>query len=302
MASQGRGRRGCPQGTSQAPPVFDKQAFAKAVGITAAAIAQAGIAGRQEDPSNLQRFRAHHPPTFTGEVDPMVADHWFMQIEKVLEAMEITYDATRIRLAAFQLEGEAQIWWKWARTFRDLEAMTWAEIQELFMGTYFPETAKAQEFLELKQGAMTVMDYVARFTELARFNDDYVATDVAKVRRFENGLKLSIRGRIVGLRLRDMDSMVETALTIEREIEDARSTRDVSVGSKREDQPSSSSRKRQKNSTSHEFQDQGQDWASSQPGQIICYFCRQPGHMRRDCPRRQRSHGAEAEHTEQLDM
>ena len=88
------------------------------------------------------------------------------------------------------------------------------------MGKYFPETArhaKAQEFLELKQGAMTVMDYVARFTELARFSDDYVATDLAKVRRFENGLKLSIRGRIVGLRLRDMDSMVGTALTIERE-------------------------------------------------------------------------------------
>ena len=36
-------------------------------------------------------------------------------------------------------------------------------------------------------------------------------------RRFENGLKLSIRGRIVGLRLHDMDSMVETTLTIERE-------------------------------------------------------------------------------------
>ena len=42
------------------------------------------------------------------------------------------------------------------------------------MGTYFPETAKAREFLELKQGAMTVMDYVTRFIELARFVDDYV--------------------------------------------------------------------------------------------------------------------------------
>ena len=61
------------------------------------------------------------------------------------------------------------------------------------------------------------MDYVTRFTELVRFADDYVATDVAKVRRFENGLKLSIRGRIVGLRLRDIDSMVRTALTVEKE-------------------------------------------------------------------------------------
>ena len=175
----------------------------------------------------------------------MVADNCFMQIEKVLEAMEITSDTTRIRLAAFQLEGEAQVWWKWARTSRDLEAMTWENFQELFMGKYFPNTArhaKAQEFL--KQRAMTVMDYVARFTKFARFAEDYVASDMAKVRRFENGLKLSIRGRIVGLRLRDMDSMVGTALTIEREIEDARSTRDTGVGSKREDQPSSSSGKR----------------------------------------------------------
>ena len=201
--------------------MFDQQAFTEAVGIAAAAIAQAGIAGSQGGPSNLQRFRVHYPPTFTGGGDPMVADHWFVQIEKVLEAMEVTSDTTRIRLAAFQLEGEAQVWWRWARTSRDLEVMTWAEFQELFMGKYFPETArhaKAQEFLELKQGATTVMDYMARFTKLARFADDYVATDLVKVRRFENGLKLSIRARIVGLRLQDMDSMVGIAQTIEREI------------------------------------------------------------------------------------
>ena len=189
----------------------------------------------------------------------MVADHWFMRIENVLEAMEITSDTTRIRLAAFKLEGEAQVWWRWARASRDLEVMTWVEFQELFMGKYFPETArhaKAQEFLVLKQGMMTVMDYVARFTKLARFADDYVATDMAKVRRFENGLRLSIRARIVGLRLQDMDSMVGTTLTIEREMEDAWNTRDASVSCKRKDsQSSSSSGKRQKTSASHEFQD-----------------------------------------------
>ena len=153
MASRGRGRRGCPRGTGQAPPVFDQHAFAEAVGIAVAAIAQASAVGSEGGPSNLQRFEAHHPPIFTRGGDPMVAGHWFMQVEKVLEAMEITSNTTRIRLAAFQLEGEAQVWWKWAKTSRDLEAMTWVEFHDLFMGKYFPDTArhaKAQEFLKLK--------------------------------------------------------------------------------------------------------------------------------------------------------
>ena len=123
MASRGRGRRGHPRGAGQAhptfdqPPVFTQQAFTEAVGIVAAAVAQASAEGSQGGPSNLQRFRAHHPPTFRGGGDPMVADHWFMQIENILEAMGITSDTARIRLATFQLEDEAQVWWRWGEGF-----------------------------------------------------------------------------------------------------------------------------------------------------------------------------------------
>ena len=167
MASRGRGRRGRPQGVSRALAIFDQQAFVEAVGVAAATIAQASAAGSQGGPSNLLRFRSHHPPAFIGEGDPMVANHWFRQIENVLEAMDITSDAAKIRLAAFQLEGESQVWWDWVKISRDLEAMTWAEFHGLFMSKYFATTArhsKTQEFLELRQGTMTVMEYMARFT------------------------------------------------------------------------------------------------------------------------------------------
>ena len=58
MASRGRGHRGRPRRTGQAPPTidqpltFDKRAFVEAVGVAEAAIAQARIAGGQGDPSN----------------------------------------------------------------------------------------------------------------------------------------------------------------------------------------------------------------------------------------------------------
>ena len=67
------------------------------------------------------------------------------------------------------------------------------------MGKFFLASArhaKARDFLELKQGNMTVLEYIAKFIELARFGDDYVATDMAKVQKFDDGLKLSIQGRL----------------------------------------------------------------------------------------------------------
>ena len=78
------------------------------MGAATDAIAQAGAVGGQGGQNNLQRFMAHHPPAFRGGGDPKVVDHWFRQVERVLEAMEITSDVTKIRLATFQQEGESQ--------------------------------------------------------------------------------------------------------------------------------------------------------------------------------------------------
>ena len=123
------------------------------MGAAIATIAQANAARAKGGASNLQRFKAHHPSTFTGGGDPMVADHWFRQIERILQAMEITSNTTRIRLASFQLEGKSQIWWEWLSTSKELETMTWDDFLRLFMGKYFLASArhaKAREFLELR--------------------------------------------------------------------------------------------------------------------------------------------------------
>ena len=73
-------------------------------------------------------------------------------------------------------------------------------------------------------------------------------------------------------------------------MEDARSTQDASVSGKRKDSQSySSSGNRQRASSSRGFESrghpgQGQMRAAGQAGQMVCYHCQQPRHMRRDCP------------------
>ena len=52
------------------------------------------------------------------------------------------------------------------------------------------------------------------------------------MRKFEDGLKLSIRGKIVGLLLQDMELMVMTAMNIEREVDDTRNIREAGVKDK----------------------------------------------------------------------
>ena len=106
-----------------------------------------------------------------------------------------------------------------------------------------------------------MIEYIAKFTELARFRDDYVATDIAKVRKFKDGLKLSIQGKIAGFLIRDMDSMVTKVVAIEREIEDEQSIQDAGTGGKRKkSQTSSRLGKKLKDSSSRGFQGQGRGY------------------------------------------
>ena len=101
MESRGHERRGHPRGSSQSSPCFDQHAFLEAMGFAFTTIAQTSADGGHGGPSDLQRFKAHHPPTFRMRGDPVVADHWLWQVKRVLEAMEIPSNVTRIRLATF---------------------------------------------------------------------------------------------------------------------------------------------------------------------------------------------------------
>ena len=104
-----------------------------------------------------------------------------------------------------------------------------------------------------------MLEYVAKFTKLARFTDDYVDKDMAKVRKFEDGLKLSIWGKIMGHLLQDMDSMDKTVIAIDREVDDAWCIRDAGARDKRKESQlsSSSSGKKQRTYGPRGFQRQG---------------------------------------------
>ncbi|XP_058219243.1 uncharacterized protein LOC131329855 [Rhododendron vialii] len=100
--------------------------------------------------------------------------------------------------------------------------MTFAEFETLFLDKYFPTSlrlAKEQEFLNLKQGTMTVTQYAAKFEELSRYALDSIPNEDRKARRFEWGLTTA-RKAVVAQAFTTFAEVVKCALRLESEESD----------------------------------------------------------------------------------
>ncbi|GMP22048.1 hypothetical protein CsSME_00000233 [Camellia sinensis var. sinensis] len=77
---------------------------------------------------------------------------------------------------------------------------------------------KVAEFMELKQDSMTVAEYEAKFTELARFAPHVIDTDYKKARHFEGGLRSDILERVNVLKLETYIGVLDRAIISEANI------------------------------------------------------------------------------------
>ena len=107
---------------------------------------------------------------FTKADEPLEADDWLRTMEQKFDLILCT-EMQKPVFAAQQLRGVAGAWWA------NLVAMqpagipiTWAKFRTAFRAHYILEgvmAMKLDEFLALKQGDQTVMQYVGRFNHLS---------------------------------------------------------------------------------------------------------------------------------------
>ena len=60
---------------------------------------------------SFDTFMKQNPPSFDGKPNPTEVENWFLQMEKLLEALDCT-DSHKVRFATFKLIGEAEHWWR----------------------------------------------------------------------------------------------------------------------------------------------------------------------------------------------
>ena len=133
--------------------------------------------------ARLSEFMKFRPPTFEHAEDPLEADDWLREINKKLDIIHAR-GRDRVILAAHQLIGTAGEWWdNYSNASKNPENITWDEFQEAFREYHILEgimEMKAEEFRNLKQGAMTVTQYIRKLMKLSRYAPDDIDTDKKK--------------------------------------------------------------------------------------------------------------------------
>ncbi|TYK09566.1 ty3-gypsy retrotransposon protein [Cucumis melo var. makuwa] len=155
---------------------------------------------------HLRDFRKYNPKTFDGSMDnPTKAQMWLTSIETIFRYMKCPEDQ-KVQRAVFFLEDRGTAWWETAERMLggDVSKITWEQFKENFYAKFFSANvkhAKLQEFLNLKQGDMTVEQYDAEFDMLSRFSPDVVRDEAARTEKFVRGLRLDLKGIVRALPL-----------------------------------------------------------------------------------------------------
>ncbi|XP_022857224.1 uncharacterized protein LOC111378280 [Olea europaea var. sylvestris] len=115
---------------------------------------------------------------------------------------------------------DASHWWdsmSQTRTTEQQLAITWEQFKEEVMDKYFRQSLrdfKENEFLQLKQGNMSLTDYEQKFDQLLRYAPHLVDTEMKKTRRFEQGLNPNLNMILMSHRFTSYREMLERAHAI----------------------------------------------------------------------------------------
>ncbi|VFQ79067.1 unnamed protein product [Cuscuta campestris] len=252
--------------------------------------------------------------------NPQIALDWIEQTERVLKNLSVP-EARRPELAFQLLRKGAYEWWKRADE-KAPKPWTWEHFDWAFKKEYIParfREEKRTEFMELKQGDMTLPELRQKFDHLAQFATTLVATPADRIEEFRKRLRPDIRPYVSILTTTDFSKAYDLMAKAEKDVDDYKASLKVEEGgpstrptvsvtpSAKRPLGEASEASHAKKSKSMQVQPApAQSVASSgrskpsrhptcelcgrnHPGECwfaqgLCLGCGKPGHIRRNCP------------------
>ncbi|KAA3473490.1 Gag-Pol polyprotein [Gossypium australe] len=195
--------------------------------------------------SHRDPIRLNKPPVYkirkhgaeecraTVDDDAERAEFWLKNMIRVFNELSCTPDEC-IKCVVSLLKDTTYQWWN---TLIYVVPKERTEFQKKYISQRFLDQ-KHKEFLELKQGHMTVTEYEREFIQLSKYGREYVSTKEIMCNRFVDGLNEDIKLLVKILELKEFIVLVERACKAE----------DLSKEKRKVDSEARDSRKRSMNS------------------------------------------------------
>ncbi|XP_075478829.1 uncharacterized protein LOC142519682 [Primulina tabacum] len=166
-----------------------------------------------------ERFHKMKPPEFDGSTNPMVALEWVKAVEAIYDYLQFG-DKDRVSYALFLLTKTTRTWWDATKISVNVSALKWQEFKYLFYDKYFPRDVRSQkvkEFLELKQGNMSMQEYILTFEEGCQFVPYLASNYIEKGEHFLIGVRAEIKRDVRMSKAASYKEIVEKARMAEQE-------------------------------------------------------------------------------------
>ncbi|KAK1646357.1 hypothetical protein QYE76_064162 [Lolium multiflorum] len=174
--------------------------------------------GNGDPRSKLKDFQSTNPPVFAKCTEPLDADDWLRTIENNLEVAGVGNDE-KVLFATHFLSGPARAWWENVKAIQaEGHVINWEEFKAKFRKTHIPSgliKLMKDKFMNLRQGSMSVVDYLDKFTTLSRYAPEDTNTEEKKKDRFLNGLHDELQSILVAVPYPDLESLVDASIMVE---------------------------------------------------------------------------------------
>jgi hypothetical protein len=141
----------------------------------------------------------------------MDAEDWLKGVEKKLDIAQCT-------------DGTATNWWEtYCNAHVNVDTITWNELKARFRTHYVPRGTmklKRKEFADLRQGGMSVNEYLNSFIQLSRYAPNDIKTNEKKQDMFLNWLNDDVQFQLLNTNYADFHHMVDKAIVIENKIKE----------------------------------------------------------------------------------
>src|SRR3954471_7636072 len=184
--------------------------------------------GQHDHPgSKLKNFQNTNPPMFSKTEEPLYADDWLQSMENNLEVAGVEV-AEKVLFATHYLSGPTRAWWTSTRALNGGQIMSWNDFKLKFSRYHVPPgliKKMRDDFRELKQGRMSVVEYRDNFLTLSRYAPGETDTDAKKKERFLNGLHDEMQTVLVNIQFDDVEALVDFAIQMEGKLNQANENR-----------------------------------------------------------------------------